>query len=93
MSNGLFWIKKHKELLAVCDKELIGKKMKDMEIRESFYKGELVDGKKLELELKMASNINLIGKNAVKKAIDLGMADKNSFIEICGVPHLILVKL
>lgn len=94
MSNGIeksYWIRDHGLVLAVCDKELLGKTIEGVTISEKFYKGELVGEEKLKEKLKNAKNINLFGKNCIDVAIELKMAQKDSCLIIGEVPHLNLV--
>ncbi len=88
-----FWLKDHGSVLAVCDKELLGKKLDGILINERFYKGELVGREKLIEKLKNSKNSNLFGKNTIKVAIGLKIAIKENCIIIGGVPHLQLVFL
>ncbi len=90
-----FWIKIHGPVLAVCDEEVLGCVFEDgdiyFEVKESFYKGELVDKQQLIKLLMNMRNINIIGNNAVSIADSLGMVSKT--INISGVKHAIIVKI
>ena len=61
-------LKKHKQVLAACDPELIGKTIGDIHINENFYKGELVEKDKFHEELLNSTNINLIGEKTINWA-------------------------
>lgn len=86
---------KDKEVVALCDENLIGKhfETKDLElnITERFYKGEVVDGKKIINFLKNAYCINIVGKNAIKLALKAGIISEENIIRIKGIPHAISI--
>jgi len=90
-----FWIKIHGPVLAVCDEEILGEVLEEgdicFEVKESFYKGELVDEQRLVNLLMNMRNINIIGNNAVAIADSLGLVSRT--IEISGVKHAIIVKI
>jgi hypothetical protein len=78
-------------LVAACDKELLGKKLKHgntvIEIRRDFYEGEDVSEEELKKALQEATTANLFGEKTVKCAIKHGFIDPNSVIMIDCVPH------
>ncbi|MFH1391612.1 MAG: DUF424 family protein [Candidatus Diapherotrites archaeon] len=84
-------------VLACCDKELLGKTLKDDKrevfIDADFYKGELIDEAKLAELLKEAENINLFGKKSVGVAIEKGFITAMDVITIDGVKHAIIMKV
>jgi hypothetical protein len=84
-------------LLAACDEELIGKTFREgelkLEVKERFYKGELVEEEKLKELLDEATIANLTGERCVSKAIELGYVDPERVLRIQGVPHAQMAKL
>jgi len=79
---------KYDILLAVCDEGLIGKKLNSyFRVSSFFYKGERVNKEKLRDMLKMATVINLLGKNCVNVALEEEFVNEGSIIEVNGVPH------
>ncbi len=84
-------------LLAACDEELLGKTFREgeikLEVRERFYKGELVEEDKLEFLLKEATVANLTGKRCVSKAIELGYVDPERVLRVQGVPHAQMARM
>ncbi|ANF22920.1 DUF424 domain-containing protein [Thermococcus piezophilus] len=84
-------------LLAACDKELLGKTFREgklkLEVKERFYKGELVELDTLEELLEEATIANLVGERCVEKAIELGYVDENRVLRIEGVPHAQMAKM
>ena len=89
------YIKIHKklgrEVIAVCDEDLIGKVLDDGEIHfiisEGFYKGEIKTEKEAEEILVNAVNINLVGRESITLALKLKIIEEESIIKIKGVPH------
>lgn len=83
--------------MACCDKELVGKTLCDgeitFEVRERFYKGFIVTGKKLSGLLKNSQNINLVGKKAVGVALKQGLITQSSIRLIQDVPHVQIFKI
>jgi hypothetical protein len=81
------------KVVAVCDSELLGKKLSDgvrfldLEAYASFYKGELVSDETAVGELAGAENLNLVGEKALAAAKKAGI-DVRSAIRIGKVPHL-----
>ncbi|MBI5871878.1 DUF424 family protein [archaeon] len=90
-------IKQHDALLAVCDNELLGKTFEDgelvLEVSKRFYQGAQISEEELPEHLKSATNINLVGKRAVRIAVKTGMIDNKSIIKISGVPHAQIYSL
>ncbi|NJE09753.1 DUF424 domain-containing protein [Thermococcus sp. MAR1] len=84
-------------LLAACDEELLGKTFREgelkLEVKERFYKGELVDEDALDAMLEEATIANLTGERCVGKAIELGYIDEARVLRIQGVPHAQMAKL
>ena len=78
-------------MVAVADKELIGKtlKYKNLEVfvNPRFYKGEEADQHEVIELLKKSTSTNLIGKEAVACGVQAGLIDKKNIIMIGKVPH------
>lgn len=102
-----FWIKKHHDfiyneeetlekdkrfILAICDEELLGKNIGEININKEFYGGELVDQQKV-LELikdKNIGSVNAIGNNIVELLISQGIVKREETKNIDGVLHSII---
>ncbi len=88
----MIYVKIHKNVIAMCDEDLIGKKFEDdhrqIDVSERFYKGELVDEKKVIELLEKGTNLNLFGNNVVDIAIKSGIVKEEEVIEIQGVKHV-----
>ena len=84
-------------LLAACDKELLGKTFREgelkLEVKERFYKGQLVGEERLRELLEEATIANLTGERCVSKAIELGYVDPDRVLRIQGVPHAQMARL
>ena len=65
----------------MCDAELIGKDVVDGELKihisESYYGKQIVDKDEAISFLKSASIMNLVGKETISLAIDLGIGSKD----------------
>ena len=91
----MFFVKIHKklgrEVVAVCDKDILGKTFDNgkihFEVSEGFYKGEEKSKEELKIILLDAKNTNLCGKETIKLALDLKVIDKENIIEIKGMHH------
>ena len=84
-------------LIGACDKELIGKKFVDgklqIDVTKEFYGGRIIPIETLIQYLKEATIANLVGKNAVKCAIKIGLVDPKCVLKIRGIPHAQMVRM
>lgn len=78
-------------VVALCDKELIGKILSEgnieLNVSEKFYKGEELPEDEVAEILKNANNVNILGKKSIAFAIKLGIISQENVITIQGVPH------
>jgi hypothetical protein len=88
------YLKIHKSsstIVALCDRELIGKTLKEgnitVTITDEFYKGEIVSEEDAIAILSKASNVNLFGEKAVSCAVKCGVVDINNVRIINEVAH------
>ncbi len=94
-------IKKYKQghdtLLAACDEKLLGKKFEEgklqIDVKKDFYGGEKITIKVLKKFLEDATIANLVGSETIKAAVDMGLIDPETVIEIKGVPHAQMVRM
>ncbi len=88
--SKIFKIKNH-FVVAICDKELLGKNIDSagfkVKISKHFYGGEIIDVDKAIKLMQRSTISNIIGRNIVKIAIDRNFIHKNNIILIGGVPH------
>lgn len=99
----MYWAKvfttKTEFVVALCDKELLGKilnfKQKRIKVKvsERFYGGEIIDELKVVKLLEKATVGNLIGKSITELAAKNGYISKENIILIDGIPHAQFVKL
>ena len=87
----MIYVKVHKDVVALCDEDIIGKTFEDskrkLEVSERFYRGDLLDEEKVIGVLKKSKNLNLVGNNVVKIALDNGIISKEEVIKIGEVNH------
>ena len=81
-------------MVNMCDAELIGKdvfngKLK-IHISESYYGKQIVNKDEATSFLKSASIMNLVGKDTISLAIDLGIGSKDGVKVISDIPFLII---
>ena len=83
-------------LIAACDNDLIGRKLKDGELRldvsVEFYGGDRGDEEMLLNRLRMATMANLVGENVCRIAAEHDFIDRECVITIEGVPHAQMVR-
>lgn len=84
-------------LIGACDEKLLGKKFEDekfqIDVSKEFYGGERISSEVLKKYLQDATIANLVGKETIKCAIDLGLIDPECIIKIKGVPHAQMVRM
>lgn len=77
-------------MLAACDKDIVGKvfieKDIQLEVKESFYKGDHVDAQELRDLLEKATIVNLIGVRCVNVAEKMGLVENKILVQ--GIPHV-----
>ena len=78
-------------IVAVCDKDILGKKLKhgdvNVVISEGFYKGDIAPEEQVIEALANAKTANLFGERTVACAIKCGAVDPECVVIISGVPH------
>lgn len=84
-------------LIGACDEKLLGKKFEDgkfqIDVSKEFYGGKRISPEVLKKYLQDATIANLVGKETIKCAIDLGLIDPECIIKINGVPHAQMVRM
>jgi len=82
---------KFRDVIAVCDSNLVGKKFEEnglqLDITDRFYKGNNLPEEDMILILKTADNVNIVGQESIGLAIKAGIVDKNNILIINGIPH------
>lgn len=90
--------KKGKDLLiGACDEKLLGKKFEDrkfqIDVKREFYGGKKISPEVLKKYLLDATIANLVGKETIKCAIEIGLVDPDCVIKIKGIPHAQMVRM
>lgn len=95
----LFYFKTYKRehglLVAVCDKEVCGRKLKagDVEffVNPRFYNGGEGDENQVAEALRASFAANLVGEKAVELGVKLGLVDPEQVKKIEEIPHAQIV--
>ena len=81
-------------MLNMCDAELIGKEVVDGELKinitESYYGSQIIDKDEAISLLKSASILNLVGKETISLATELGIGSQDGVKIISDIPFLII---
>ncbi len=84
-------------MVAACDSEILGKKLEDsvyqLDVREDFYKGEVVGEEDFLQALSNATIANLVGNKIVETAMKHGFVDSANTISVKGVKHAQFVSV
>ena len=84
-------------MLNICDVDLLGKNIVDgelsMNISKSYYGEKLIEKDEAAKLLKQSAIINMVGKNTISLAIELGIGSENGIKTISNVPFLIVFKM
>ena len=78
-------------VIAICDKDLIGKTLKDknltLKVSEHFYKGKDLNEEEVLKIINKASNINILGKKSISFALKNKLIKKEDIIKVQNAPH------
>ncbi|MBT3324182.1 DUF424 family protein [archaeon] len=84
-------VKYHEKVVAIADSDLIGKNFEEndivLDVSERFYKGEEKTREEIVKILKEENNVNMIGKEIIKIALEEGFINEEEVIKVQGVPH------
>ena len=92
-------IKTYRDVVAVCDKELIGKKFEEgtfqLEVKENFFNGdETSEEKAIDIMKQMSmkdSTFNIVGEKSVNTAIKAGIISMEQIKKIQGIPFALVL--
>jgi len=88
---------KDREVVAVCDSDLVGKEFNEgklhIGISENFYKGKEMPRKSIIRILKVCKNANVVGKESIKLAIENSIIEEESVIMVKGIPVAMLIRI
>ena len=83
-------------VLAMCDSNLLGKKIFDgklfLSLSEHFYKGKEYSEEEIVHLIKSADSFNLSGEESVRIGIKAGIIDKKNVRYIKKIPHAVAVR-
>lgn len=84
-----------REVVAVCDVELVGKCFCDEKLRldvsERFYRGKIVSSDDVISVIGGAHTVNLVGESSVAIGLEANIILKENIIKIKGIPHALSV--
>jgi len=96
-------IKSYRDVIAVCDKEILGKKfeekfgehIKQLDIKDNFYRGEEVSEEKAAETMKRFARedatFNIAGEKSVAAALKAGVISKEAIGSIQGIPFALVL--
>ena len=92
-------IKSYRDVVAICDSELLGKKFEEgqfqLDVKEGFYKGEEMDEKQVSnIIIRMSeedATFNIVGKKSVALAIEAGLVSEQGIKTIQGIPFAMVL--
>ncbi len=92
-------IKSYRDIVAVCDSSILGKKFEQgnfqLDIKESFYKGEEVSEEKvMEIMKAMAAedaSFNIVGQKSVEAALKAKIIFKENIGRVQGIPFALVL--
>ena len=92
-------IRSCRDVIAICDSELIGKYLEDgnfqIDVKESFYRGEeYPEDKVKEIIRKMSyedATFNIVGEKSCGCALNAGIISQDGIKKIQGVPFALVL--
>ncbi len=85
------------EVVAVCDRELLGKTLThgklQVRVTKEFYGENPATEEEVRKALRNGDNINLMGRRVVDLAVSMGIVEECGCILIGSVPHAQIVRL
>ena len=92
-------IKSYRDVVAICDKELLGKKFEEgkfqLDVKESFFKGKEVskeEASEIMINMKLEdSTFNIVGKKSVQTALETGIITKEGVSKIDNIPFALIL--
>lgn len=92
-------IKSYREIIAICDSELIGKKFEEgkfqLDVKESFYNGKEMPEEEtigiIKLMSKEDATFNIVGEKSVNAALKAGIISEQGIKTIQGVPFALVL--
>jgi uncharacterized protein len=89
----------YRSVVAVCDSDLIGKKFEEgravLDVRDDFYRGEEKGEDEIASTIvdmaKEDATFNIIGKDSIKIALEVGLISEEGTKTIQGVPYALVL--
>lgn len=87
------------KIVAMCDKELIGKVLDDgirtidLNIYRNFYIGKIVTKEEVFEAFKDFNSANIVGKKSVDEVMKLGLFQKSQIMWINDVPYIYIFRV
>ena len=89
----------YRDIVAICDIELLGRYFEEgkfqLDIKESFYKGEQVDEKKaiqiIQNQAREDAIFNIVGEKSISYALKVGIINKQGIKKIHGIPYALVL--
>ena len=91
--------KTYRDVVAVCDSELIGKRYEQnkfqLDVKESFYREEIIKEQEL-IDLlvdlsKEDATFNIVGEKSIACALKAGIINKHGIGRIAGIPYALIL--
>ncbi len=91
--------KSYRNVVALCDAELIGKKFEDekrqLDCRENFYKDKLLTKDEairiLQQQTKEDATFNIVGIKSIQASIEAGLITKENIDKIQNIPFSLIL--
>jgi len=92
---GKTLIKLHEgNIVSLCDSDILGKTFEDdditLDVSERFYKGQEMEDKEIVEVLKEAGNVNIVGRQSVKLAMEAGIVKEEGVKKVQDVPFAMI---
>ncbi len=92
-------IKSYRDVVAICDSELLGKKFEEgqfqLDVKEGFYKGEEMNENQVSnIIIRMSeedATFNIVGKKSVAIAVRTGIVAEQGIKTIQGIPFAMVL--
>ena len=92
-------IKTYRNVVAICDEELLGKKFEEdefqLDVKENFYNGEKTDEDKAIEIMKIMSiedaTFNIVGERSVNTAVKAGIISEDNIKRIQNIPFALVL--
>lgn len=86
-----------KKVLALCDKELLGKKYEEadlqLDLTSNFYKGKEMTKDQVREIIPNFRIINAVGQRSVNLLIEFNLVDTNRILYVQDIPHAECINL